>query len=179
MLKEKLGVDNKDIKIISMFIDNPEVSQNEIAEKLQLSQPSINVRVQKLRKRGILNTDVGISFNKTSLFLSRVDFTANNANTILEELKKCPFFVNGFVMSGKNNVSIFLVNEDLRKIDEVINKHVRNNDQISDINVNMVVSTSHDFLFKLNLNKETDEKQKCDDPSSCKSCEFLDTHIKR
>ena len=179
MIKEKLGIDNKDIKIISMFIENPETSQNEIAEKLKLSQPSVNVRIQKLKKSGILHTDVGISFEKSSLFLSRVDFTATNANDILEELKKCPFFVNGFVMSGKNNVSIFLVNEDLRKIDEVINKHIRNNEQISDINANVVVSSTHDFLFKLDLNREIDPSDKCYNLNTCKNCEFLSTEIKK
>lgn len=179
MIKEKLGLDDKDVKIISMFMKNPEVSQNEIAAELQLSQPSINVRTQKLKKKGVLNTEIGISFEKTSLFLSRVDFTSNNANIMLKELKKCPFFVNGFVMSGKNNVSVYLVNEDLRKIDEVINKHIRNNEQASDINVSMVVSSANDFLFKLDLEQEIDEKDKCYKLDSCQSCEFLDTHIKK
>ena len=179
MIKEKLGLDNKDIKIISMLMKNPNTSQNEIAESLKLSQPSINIRIQKLKNKGVLNTDVGISFEKTSLFLARTDFTANNANMILEELKKCPFFVNGFIMSGKNNVSVFLVNEDLRKIDEVINKHIRNNEQVSDINVNMVVSSMHDFLFKLDLSQEVDDKDKCYKLNTCKNCEFLDTHLKK
>lgn len=170
MIKEKLGIDDKDIQILAWFIKDPYISQNEIAKRLKLSQPSVNVRVQRLRKKGILNANVGINLNKTNLLLARVDFTSNDVNKVFKKLKDCPFFVNGFVMSGKHNVSIFLVHENLRKIDEIVNETLRKDEDISDIHVHVVVDSVRDFLFKLDLHKELSPGS-CYDFDSCKECE--------
>ncbi len=175
MFLEKLGIDSRDAKIISWYTENPHISQNEISKRLKLSQPSVNVRIQKLIKKGILNFDVGMSFNESNLFLTRVDFTSKNPNETLEKLKGCSFFVNGFIMSGKNNVSIFLVNEDLKKIDEIINEYIRSDTNVSDINVNVVVSSSKDFLLKFNLDHELTPKA-CFELNKCKECEMFGKH---
>ncbi|MBI5392665.1 winged helix-turn-helix transcriptional regulator [Candidatus Woesearchaeota archaeon] len=177
MLKERLGVDDKDIKILTFFMKDPFISQNEIAEKLKLSQPSINARIQKLKTKGVLNFDTGMSFSKTNLFLSRVDFTATNPNSTLEFLRKCAFFVNGFVISGKNNVSVFFINESLQKADEIINEYLRTNATISDINVSFVVSATNDFLFKIDL--ETIATDKCYKLNSCAECKKVGGNDKR
>jgi len=172
MLHEKLGIDERDAKIISWYMENPHISQSEISKRLKLSQPSVNVRIQKLIKKGILNFDVGMSFNKSKLFLIRVDLTSKNPNVTLEKLRPCSFFVNGFIMSGKNNVSVFLVNEDLKKIDEIINEYIRSDANVSDINVNVVVSSARDYLFKINLDHELTPKT-CYELNKCSECKKL------
>ncbi len=176
MLKERLGIDEKDSKILNWFMKDPFLSQNEIAERLKLSQPSINARIQKLKTKGILNFDVGMSFNKTNLFLSRIDFTATDPNKVLDNLKKCTFFANGFIMSGKNNVSVFFINETMKKADEIINEHLRSNPLISDINVSFIVTAANDYLFKMDLEQATAEK--CYKPNSCSICENVKTDKK-
>ena len=170
MIHERLGLDDKDVTIVAMFMGNPSVSQAEIAQKLNISQPSVNFRVQRLKKKGSLTFSVGTDFNKSSLFLARVDFTASDANEVLNRLNQCSFFVNGFIMSGKHNVSIFLVHENLRKIETIINDHLRSDPTISDINVNIVVSSQRDFLLKMDLNKEFSQDI-CKNLNSCKVCQ--------
>lgn len=169
MIFEKLGIDNRDAKIISWYMENPFISQSEISKRLKLSQPSINVRIQKLIKRGILKFNVGMDFNSSNLFLCRVDFTSKDPHQTLQRLKECTFFVNGFIMSGKNNVSIFIVNTDLRKIDEIINERIRTDSDVSDINVNVVVSSSKDFIFSMNLHESTPKI--CYQLNGCKDCQ--------
>jgi len=170
MLLEKLGMDEKDLRIVSWFMEDPYISQNEIANRLHLSQPSINIRVNRLKREGVLNHNVGINLNKSGLFLVRVDFTAENASRVLDRLGSCSFFVNGFVMSGKHNASMFLVNEDLKKIDAILNQHLRSDKSVSDINVNVVVSSTNDFIFKINLDKEM-YHEKCLE-KDCEYCEL-------
>jgi Lrp/AsnC family leucine-responsive transcriptional regulator len=166
MLRDRLDLDEKDIRIVCWFMENADISQSEIAERLGISQPSVNLRTHKLKERGILSNDFGINFSQSGLFLSRVDFTAKDANAVLGKLKKCPFFVNGFIMAGKNNVSVFLVHENLGRIDEIISENLRNNPGVSDISVNLVVSSAKDFIFKVDLAKE------CKVASSCEECEL-------
>lgn len=151
LIEEKLGIDDKDVRIVTLLMKDPKVSQQEIAKNLGLSQPSVAVRISKLEKKGIISFSAGISFEKSKLHLVRVDFTSNNATATLEELKSCPFFVNGFLMSGQNNASIFLVGVDLVKIEEIINKHLRLNPQVSSITVNVIVSSAKDFVFQIDL----------------------------
>jgi len=172
MLYEKLGIDERDAKIISWYMKDPFISQSEISKRLKLSQPSINVRIQKLIKKGILKFNVGMDFNSSNLFLARVDFTSKNPNETLESLKMCSFFVNGFIMSGKNNVSVFIINEDLRKIDEIINGHIRADPNVSDINVSVVVSSSRDFIFNISLSHEA-TPEACYRLNGCQDCQRL------
>ncbi|HLC36912.1 MAG TPA: Lrp/AsnC family transcriptional regulator [archaeon] len=171
MIRDKLDADTKDLKIISMFMKNPFSSQSIIAKELKLTQPSINLRIQKLKKNGLLNFHAGLDYSKLKLFLSRVDFTAKDPNKVLNRLRNCSFFVNGFIMSGKNNVSIFVVTDELRKSDDIVNENLRNDSEISDINVNLVVSTANEFLFKINLLNEI-HPEICYEKDSCEKCKL-------
>ena len=78
-------------------------------------------------------------------------------------------------MSGKNNVSMFLINEDLKKVDEIINEYIRSDPNVSDINVNVVVSSARDFLFKINLDHELTPRM-CFELNKCKECKMLTGH---
>ncbi len=167
---DKLNLDDKDMKILSFFMDNPFMSQSEIASKLNLSQPSINYRIQKLKEKGILNISAGVDFSKTGLVLARVDFTAKNSKKVFDALKNCAFFVHGFVLSGKNNVSVYFVNESLEKIEEIVADNLRSNQDVSDINVNVVVNSVNQFLFKLPLEPHK-HQAKCFKPNACATCE--------
>ena len=53
MLKERLNLDERDLKIVSWFMEDPYISQIDIAKRLKLSQPSINNRINKLREKRI------------------------------------------------------------------------------------------------------------------------------
>ena len=169
---EKMGIDERDARIISWYADNPSISQSELAKKLKLSQPSVNARIQKLIKKGLLSITTGMKFSTSNLFMMRVDFTATSPEHILEKLRRCSFFVNGLVMSGKNNVSVFLVCDDLRKIDEIINAYIRADPSISDINANVVVSAAKDFVFSINLSQELHQRN-CTKLHTCKDCQIL------
>src|SRR3989344_1306484 len=175
MISDKLDLDDKDIHILSYYMENPMMSQNDIAEKLKLSQPSVFVRIQKLKKKGFLNYNIGIDFNKTNLFLARVDLTAKDPVGLLSEMKKCPFFVNGYVLSGENNISLMLVHEDLKKIDDIVNTHLRNLPGTSNLKMNIVVSSAKDYVFQIDLRRELEPDAPCA-AGECKRCTKIELH---
>lgn len=165
MITETLNIDDKDVKIISTFMENPEVSQTELANALKISQPSVNARIHKLKKRGVLAFASGIEFNKAQLYLARVDFTAANADEVLNTLKDCPHFINGFVMSGKHNVCVMIAGHALKKIETIVNTHLRNNKDVTDISMSVVISSAKPYVFQLDIvgaNKES-----CRDVNNC------------
>jgi len=52
-LKE-FKIDSKDREIITLLIENPEISQKEIAERINLTQPSVAMRLKKLKEMGAI-----------------------------------------------------------------------------------------------------------------------------
>lgn len=170
MIKEKLNIDEKDEKIASLLMEDPYMSQYEIAKIIGLSQPSIAVRINKLKQRGIIAFNVGINFSKTNFFVARVDFTAKNASDILKTLKECPYFINGYIISGKNNVSAMFIHHDLVKIENIISQHLRSNQSISEINTSLIVSSARDLIFSVDISGKNMSK-------ACKMKECIDCHI--
>ena len=64
---EKLGLDDRDNTILSLIQKNPNISQEEIAKKIKLSQPSVGARIKKLHQNGILQTVNGVNFRVVDL----------------------------------------------------------------------------------------------------------------
>jgi Lrp/AsnC family leucine-responsive transcriptional regulator len=168
MLKDRLGLDDKDIKLLASLTKDPGISQQELAKALGLSQPSVNVRLRKLRERGVLAVQAGIDAGQAGVSLARVDFTCPDPDQILSLLSRCSFFVNGFVMSGTRNVSAFLIGEDLRKVERIVNRYLRANPAVTDIELSVVVQVVKPFICSLDLAKE--HAGPCDNPAGCEHC---------
>ncbi len=166
-LKDKLGLDDKDLIIMSYLMKNHSISQSELASVLKLSQPSVNMRLHKLKQRGVLSQQFGINGKKINLAMARVDFTCRDADEVLNSLKKCPFFINGFQMSGVRNASVLLLGENLKKTEQIIKQHIRSNKSISNIDVNIIVNVAKDFVFTINLEEE--RKHHCSE-TDCSNC---------
>jgi Lrp/AsnC family transcriptional regulator, leucine-responsive regulatory protein len=169
MITEKLQIDKRDVEILNLYMQNPKYSQSEIAALMKLSQPSVNARIAKLQKKGILSFNSGINFNATNLVLVRVDFSAKNPKELVDRIKNCSFFVNAFFVSGKQNVSLFLACEELRKVEEIVNKHLRTNSDVSDITMTIMTSSVKHFLINLDLTREVNSKH-CYTIGGCDDC---------
>ncbi|HLD06326.1 MAG TPA: winged helix-turn-helix transcriptional regulator [Candidatus Nanoarchaeia archaeon] len=175
MIKERLNLDERDLQILAWHMEDPQIPQQEIASRLKLSQPSVNVRIQKLKEKGILSQYAGVNLNRTGLILVRVDFVAKDAAAVLEKMKGCPFFVNGFVMSGEKNASAYLINDSLKKIDEIINHHLRADGSVSSIVSNVVVSAVKDHIVTMDMSAELRQagcisEGKCSSAGLCNKC---------
>jgi Lrp/AsnC family transcriptional regulator, leucine-responsive regulatory protein len=169
MITEKLGIDKRDVEIINLYMKNPQYSQSEIAQLLKLSQPSINSRITKLRQKGLLSFNSGMSYNNSNLALIRIDFASKNPKETVDTLKNCTFFVNSFFTSGKTNVSLFIACEDIKKGEEIINRHLRTNPNISEINMTVMISSEKEFLINIDLSKEVTSKH-CYKENGCDDC---------
>src|SRR5512137_2209429 len=94
---ERLGLDDRDNTILSLVQNDPLVSQEAIAQKIKLSQPSVGARIRKLREKGILYTVNGVNFKVADLVLGKIDIITTDTLSILNGFKDCPFFINGLV----------------------------------------------------------------------------------
>ncbi len=170
--KAKLEMDEIDRKIVSILEKDPEISQNAIAQQVGISQPSVGVRIRKLKKMGIVSTSLGINFKKSGLYLAKVDCTATNTINILRQFEKCPYFLNGFVIAGKNNLCLFFVSEDIATLEAIVDGHFRCNPDIQTVDFGIVITSNKDQILPIKLEVEKADKAPCD--ANCGECSYYD-----
>ena len=165
---EKMGIDERDDIIMNMMQQNPYVAQEEIAQKVKLSQPSVGARIRKLKEKGILYTVNGINFRVVDLSLAKVDVKVTDTAAIIEEFKDCPFFINALVTSGKYNLCLFFMATDLKRLEGIVNHHLRSNPKVKDVELNIVISTAKDLVLPTNI--DYNNKEQIDCTQKCRDC---------
>jgi Lrp/AsnC family leucine-responsive transcriptional regulator len=165
-----LTIDQTDRKILSLLAENPELSQSEIGHLLKISQPAVGARIHKLRKQGVIAHQIGVNLKKANLGIAKIDLSTNNSAKILEIFEKCPLFLNGFVTSGKHNLCLFLVIEDLASLDACMDCHIRGNPLVSDVELSVVVSSARDLISPLKLIRSKTEASSCGE--QCDKCYY-------
>ena len=165
---EKLGLDEKDNIIMSLLQKNPDISQEEIAKKVKLSQPSVGARIRKLQQKGIISNINGVNFRVVNLNLAKVDVNATDTTAIISEFKDCPFFINALITSGRHNLCLLFMATDLKRLEGIVNYHLRSNPKVKDVELNIVISTAKDLVLPLNIDYENMSQIECE--QKCKEC---------
>jgi Lrp/AsnC family transcriptional regulator, leucine-responsive regulatory protein len=160
-VQDKLGLDERDSVILAMVQKDPGVSQEVIANRIKLSQPSVGARIRKLQEKGVLSTINGVNFRVVDLNLAKVDINATDTTAIINEFKDCPFFVNALITSGKHNLCLFFMATDLKRLEGIVNYHLRGNPKVKEVEMNIVISTAKDFVLPLNIDYENENQLSC------------------
>lgn len=169
-----MKLDKKDRAIISMYALNPNVSQEEIAKAVALSQPSVAMRIKKLRDGGALETQTGINPLMMGLYMAKVDISSNNPSEILNMFTNCPYFANGLSISGKHNLCMLFVSESISTLEAIVNGHIRPNRSVTDVDFNIVISAEKDFIVPAVLTPEITETPPCGVLIQCKNCQSFE-----
>ena len=89
MTRERIKLDEKDRKIITLLHNNQDISQEEIAKEIKLSQPSVAIRIKKLKEKGILDIIIGVNLNKVGIYVAVVLVQTTNTTKILNLFREC------------------------------------------------------------------------------------------
>jgi DNA-binding Lrp family transcriptional regulator len=163
-------MDDKDKMIISMYSMDPNVSQEAIAKVLKLSQPSVASRVMKLRDGGALEVSAGINPLHMGLYLAKVDLSSTRPRSILERFCGCPYFANGFSVSGRHNLCLFFFCESVTTLEAIVNGHIRSYPTVSDVDFDIVISSVKDFIIPVRLKPEHSSEPPCGIKLKCGHC---------
>jgi len=151
MTRKSIELDEKDRKIITLLHDNQEISQEEIATKIKLSQPSVAIRIKKLKDKGIIDQIIGVNLNKVGIYVATVMVSTANTTKILNMFRHCPFFLNGFVISGEKNLMLLFAGEDLASLESMIDERLRPNEYVQSAEFNIIISSIKDFIMPIKL----------------------------
>jgi len=153
---------------MALIQENQSISQEEIAKKIKLSQPSVGARIKKLKEKGILWNVNGVNFKVVDLNLAKVDITATDTAAVINEFNHCPFFLNALITSGRHNICLFFMSTDLKRLEGIVNHHLRGNPKVKDVEMNIVITTENDFVLPLNINYDDKKQVKCS--QNCADC---------
>ena len=161
MPRQSIKLDEKDRKIITLLHDNQDISQDDIAKIVNLSQPSVAIRIKKLKEKGIIDNVVGINLNKVGIYVAAVNVQTVNTTKILNMFRNCPFFLNGFVVSGKDNLMLLFAGEDLASLESIIDSRIRPNEDVKSADFNIIISSIKDFVMPIKLTERPLNKAPC------------------
>lgn len=169
-LMKFFNLDEIDRKILEMLKNNPEISQKEIAKFVALSQPSVGARIRKMKKLGILNHTYGIDLSNSGLYIFKVNLKCKKPEELMKKFENCPFFLNGFVITGNNNLTIMLFGEDIISLQAIIDKHFRPSPYVLDIDLGIIIRGTRRIIVPISINVTPSDKSPCG--SDCGRCEY-------
>jgi len=170
MSKSNVELDNKDRIILSLTYGNQEISQEDIAKKLHISQPSVAARIKKLKKRGLIEQITGVNLNKVELKVAIVRVATTNTEKILNMFRDCPFFLNGFIISGRENLVLLLIGDDLSSLESIIDSHIRPDKDVQSVDFNVIINSIKNFVIPINIPTEALNKPPCGLEHKCEEC---------
>jgi DNA-binding Lrp family transcriptional regulator len=168
---EKRTFDEKDKAILTMFSRNPGVSQDAIAKEIGLRQPSVAVRLRKLKDRGALEIQAGIDPFRIGLQMAKVDITSSNPAKVLDMFRNCPYFLNGFIVSGRDNLTLLFVAEQISTLEAIVDGHLRRLPEVTNVDFNIVIMAAKNMVMPVQLVWKKGEKQACGITEYCKDCD--------
>ena len=163
-------IDEIDKRILYLLSENSSISQNDLAERLGISQPAVSSRIGRLKERGVLESLVGTEVKKAQLFLAKIDIVTTDTEHVLSLLNICPLYLNGFLTSGKYNLTILLIGENMRSIMSCVDSHLRPDPVIKDMEFNLVITPIRDFVIP--LKPILDKKKITSCQKDCNTCTF-------
>ncbi|MFX0037790.1 MAG: Lrp/AsnC family transcriptional regulator [Promethearchaeota archaeon] len=154
MISEKIGIDDIDCKIIDLIQKEPNLTHTEIANHVNRSQPTVGMRIRKLENLGVLKYQAGINIRVADLCFARIELQTKNPKQVFDIVKKCPFMLTAFRLSGNTNISILLAGFSLKELDNVVNNHFRGNPEVIKVHMDIIEDISSDFVLPMHLSLE-------------------------
>jgi Lrp/AsnC family leucine-responsive transcriptional regulator len=160
-----------------MLQTDPEISQVEISKRLGLTQPSISARLRKLKDSGAIALQAGMNLKKIGLHIAKIDLCIkSDTNKIIERFKNCPYCINGFITSGKFNLTLLFVCEDINTLEAIVDNSLRPLPEVVDLEFSIALAPIKDLIAPITSWHGTDTingESPCG--VSCKDCDMYAT----
>ncbi len=176
MANSNVKLDKKDRIILSVTHDNQNISQEEIAKKLHISQPSVAARIKKLKEKGLIEQNKGVNLNKVGLKVAMVRLATTNTEKILNMFRDCPFFLNGFIISGEENLVLLLVGDDMASLESIIDSHIRPDKDVQSVDFDIIITSIKDFVIPIKIPIEPLKNPPCGLDHKCEECYAFKTN---
>ncbi|MBS7278927.1 MAG: Lrp/AsnC family transcriptional regulator [Candidatus Freyarchaeota archaeon] len=163
-------LDDKDREILTLLSEDPEIPQEQIAEIINLSQPSVAMRIRKLKEMGVFRKICGVNPLKLGLNIAKVDVSTTDSAKILSLFQNCPYFLNGYLVSGKSNVLLFLIGEDIPTLESIVECHLRPLKEVKEVEFNIIISAAKELNLPYQMKVKIVDRPFCGLEINCADC---------
>ena len=138
-MKSNKKLDASSKVIISELGKNGRVKLTALAKRLNVTPAAVKERVERLMEKNIVKV-VGV-INPTELFpinaVIGVEADANTVNVLVRKFRTCPLVFQLAKTTGVYNLIIGMVAEDINHLESRINYHIRNEQGLKHVEVNI------------------------------------------
>lgn len=138
-------IDETDRKIIALLVHNPEITQKQIAEKVGLTAPAINNRLQRLRASGVLlGFSPIIGFDKLGYDITvLVNAKIRNGKLVeaAEKYSEEPGVCSTYTVTGEYDMVLVAKFHNTKELQKWNQKMTQDTEFIERINTSLVFTT--------------------------------------
>ena len=154
MLSKNLSLDEIDKKIVQVVQKNPQITHTKIARFVKRSQPTVGMRIKRLKENGALTYKAGFDLNKVELYFAIVQIQTNEPDHVYEIANKCPQMIQAFKLCGINNLLIIIAADTMEDLEKIVNHHFRAKEYVQNISFQIITDFLKDFVIPLDFNQE-------------------------
>jgi len=151
LIENSLELDKKDMKILSILQTNPYITYTEIAKSLDMSQPSIGNRINRLKNRGLLKRVYGIDFRNTNLTLAQISIQTPDIRQLIKRINTDIGKLLIWTTTGKYNLNMIICGESIRDIGNMVNMLIKNEKDINLIKFEIIDNLLSQFILPLKV----------------------------
>lgn len=161
MFNKKLDIDEADKMIITLLQDNPDMTHSEISEKVHKSQPAVGARIIKLKRKHLLETQMGADFREVDVKLAKIEMLTKDISAIMDKITNCPFVVHAFKISGNTNLCVMIAAPDIKTIDKMVDLCFRSDENVMTVNVSYIISSVKKLVLPIHFEIEHFDELGC------------------
>jgi DNA-binding Lrp family transcriptional regulator len=166
-----LELDSDDKKILSLIQNDTNITQAEIASKINKIQPAVGARILKLERKHLLSTQYGIDISTSKMPMAIVRLYAKNSKDVLESIATCPYVVNAFTTLGRTNITVLLAGASIEKLEEIVEIHFRSNEDIRHVEMEVAIEPINHTILPIDFSMEANDELNCGKACHVKAAE--------
>ncbi len=144
-------LDEIDKQIVEILQKKPNTTYTTIAKKVHRSQPTVGQRIKRLEEYGFISYQVGMNLKDIDMYYAKVEIKTNIPGSINPIIQECPHILRVFELSGTNNFEFIIVSENLRDLDKIVNYHFRNNPDVKNVKMEIILNVYDNFIVPIEL----------------------------
>jgi len=163
-------LDDINRKLILLLEEDPEMTDADLARRLNLAQSTIAARIDKLRDARIVVPIVDLNISELGFQTGIVEITTTRPDLILNWANKCPLFVNAFKTVAGNRLSMVFVAEDPQSFHEVVDEHLLKIEGLIGFSFSNILEWTKGLWAPLDLTISAREEPPCGVKPFCSKC---------
>jgi len=143
-------LDSVDAKIVEGLQADPDTTHSKIAHIVKMSQPAIGIRVEKLKKTGMLKKIYGVNLSAVDILLAEIRIRTRDARKLAVEAMEKNSVLNAYIISGECNLIVLIAGATESALDSISNDF-RSDPRVEYAMMNVIIHFERDLVLPVHI----------------------------